>query len=201
MLVGPVGWSHSFLVLLRQICPFLDQVFDHLILVPLDGIVDWPFVLRVSQVKDGPIIDEVLGNLYMTLSDGIVDWSLPVLVLLVELCALLYEELDDVHITLSNSIEHGTLLEEVLLGWIDPHLNEHLAHPQGQFVIRNNTSKENWSLGVIVGLLKEVGHVHASLADEPDNLIDLSLLDQVEGLLLQLISHGHWSPGWLRGSK
>ena len=111
MLVGKVCRRHILLVFSLQIHSLLDEEVHHVILIPLDGIVDRSLVLEVSQVMIGPSVDQVLGDLDLAFPHTVVKWCLSILVLPIDLGTLVNQQLTHWLIAFPGGIKERTLLE------------------------------------------------------------------------------------------
>ena len=152
--------SHILLVLGSEINTFLQQEVDHVVLIILDGVVNWSLVLGVSDIVIGPIFNQELGHPYQTLSCTVVDGSLAILVLPVQVSSLLNEQLHKLLIALPCSIEQRTLLEKVLLDRIHTHINQHVKHLQSRFMVLNDCCVENGGLREISWLILQICYVN-----------------------------------------
>ena len=111
--LSPMCRCHALLVLSLKIGTSINEEFDHLEAISLDGVVDGSLVLGVSDIDLSSQVDQVLDDPDVALSHGIVDGCLPVLVLSVEniRAALLDKVADDIEMTFSRSVEKWDLLE------------------------------------------------------------------------------------------
>jgi len=98
-----MGRRHALLVLNLKIGTSIDEEFDHLEAIGLDGIVDGPLVLGVSDINLSSQIDQMLDHLDVALSHGVIDGCLPILILPVEnvRAALVDKVADDIEVALS----------------------------------------------------------------------------------------------------
>ena len=194
MLICEVCRCHVLLVFSLEVHTLLDQEVNHVILVSLDGIVDRSLSLEIWQVMVSPPVDQELGDLDLAFPHTVVQWSLPIFVLSIDLCTLVNQQLRHCSVTLSGCIEERTLLEQIFLDGIDSHLNENIAHLEGYLMIGDNRGKEHWSLAEILRLVQQTANLNACLSNQAHQLINLSLLDEVKNLLLQVVTDdGRWS--------
>ena len=151
-----MSWRLILLVLGLQVDPFLNEVFDDVVSLKLDGIVDGALDLVVYVVVVGSKVDQELSCAQVTLSHTVEDASLAVLVATIDAAAaLLYEELAHARVALSRCVEEGTLLEIIFPGRISAHVNKNLAHLEGRFFVLNHTGGEDDSLTIVFGLVEK----------------------------------------------
>ena len=128
VLLGPVRWSQTLLVFHLHVNPFLNEVFDDVVSLQLDCIVDWALLLVVDVVMGGAGVDQELSGVEVALPDAVEDASLTVLVASIDFAALRHEHFADIRVTFSGGVEEWTLLQIILPGGVGTHVHENLAH-------------------------------------------------------------------------
>ena len=122
VLLGPVSWSVALLVFHLHVTPLLNEVFDDVVSLQLDGIVDRALLLVVDVVEEGALVYQELSGVHVAFSDAVEEACLTVLVASTDLAASLDEQLTDIRITLSGGVEERTLLQIVLFGGVGTHV-------------------------------------------------------------------------------
>ena len=142
----------------------------------------------------GPSVDQVLGDLDLAFPHTVVKWRLSVLVLPIDLGTLVNQQLTHRLITFPGGIEQRTLLEKIFLDGVHSHLNKNIAHLESHVMVSNDRGKEHWGLAEVLRLIQQTTNLDACLSHQTHQLINLTLLDVVKNLLLQVITDdGGWS--------
>ena len=180
--LGPVRWSKTLLVFHLHVHPFLNEVFDDVVSLQLDGIVDRALLLVVDVVVVGAVGQQELSGVQVALSDAVEDASLTVLVASIDVAALLNEQFTDIRITFSGGVEEWTLLQIILSGGVGAHVDENLAHLNGRFFVLHDAGGEDDGLAEVLLLVDERGDVDVIVLDHADDVVDVTFLDLVEQL-------------------
>ena len=81
VLLSPMSWCHALLVLHAEIGSLIEQELAHLVPALLDGVVNRPLALGISNIVIGSEFDQLLYSLDVAFSHSIVDRCLSILVL------------------------------------------------------------------------------------------------------------------------
>ena len=124
----------------------------------------------------------------VTFPHSIVDSRLAILILHVDVLSTQRMQVGDEGIvTLARGVEDWRLLQCIFIVRINSKLDENFDHLKGKLVAPDNTGGEGERLAEVFGLVNDLTNVDARLANEANNLVDLTTLYFLKEGLVQRI--------------